>query len=409
LSRNAKPALALLVIAVIAGGGVSAGDNDSAPDYDLTRHRVEYAGPGRDVPAPDDVDEVLIGYFGPSDAAHPTGGDLWLATGLAIEEANAAGGLNGLPFRLVPVWSENPWGTGVAQVARIVYEDRVWAIIGSIDGAATHLAEQVVAKARLSLISPVSTDKTVNFANVAWMFSCLPADDRYADVLVRALRHGVGARPLTLISGIDHDSRQATAELLAALASEDLVPGYHFELDRGASDFVELAGEVAGSDAAAVVVIAGPAQSARLVVALREQRSDLLLFGGPSMERRAFLEIAGSAADAVRFPLLCNPSAESESFQRSFVAKFGREPDCVSAQTYDATWLLLDAIQRAGLNRARIRDAIEALSPWSGAAGAIEWDSIGRNRRNARLGTIVDGRIVPIAPTALGDHSRLVD
>ena len=89
-----------------------AGDGKT-PDYDLTRHRVEYAGPGREEPAPADVDEVRIGYFGPSDPAHPAGGDLWLAAGMAIEDANTAGGLNGTPFRLVPVWSENPWGTGV--------------------------------------------------------------------------------------------------------------------------------------------------------------------------------------------------------------------------------------------------------------------------------------------------------
>jgi len=407
LSRKIK--LVLLAAALIASSGVSADDNDHAPDYDLTRHRVEYAGPGRDVPAPDGVDEVLIGYFGPSDPAHPTGGDLWLAAGLAVEESNAAGGLDGLPFRLVPVWSADPWGTGVAQVVRIVYEDRVWAIIGSIDGAATHLAEQVVAKARLSLISPASTDKTVNFANVAWMFSCLPADDRHAGVLVRALRHSVGSRPFTLVSGTDHDSRQAAAELLDALAAENLVPGYHFELDPDASDLAELAEAVAGSDAAAAVVIAGPLEAARLVVALRERRSDLLLFGGSSMGRRAFLEIAGAAADAIRLPLLCDPSIDSGDFHRLFAARTGREPDCVAVQTYDATRLLIEAIHRGGLNRARIRDAIEALSPWRGAAGTIEWDSIGRNRRNARLGTIVDGRVVPVAPTALQDRTRRDD
>ena len=33
---------------------------------------------------------------------------------------------------------------------RIVYQDRVWAIIGGIDGPSAHLAEQVVAKARLA-------------------------------------------------------------------------------------------------------------------------------------------------------------------------------------------------------------------------------------------------------------------
>jgi hypothetical protein len=41
------------------------------------------------------------------------------------------------------------------------YEDKVWAIIGGIDGATTHLAEQVAAKAQLTLVNPVATDRSI--------------------------------------------------------------------------------------------------------------------------------------------------------------------------------------------------------------------------------------------------------
>jgi len=47
----------------------------------------------------------------------------------------------------------------VAKVARVVYSDKVWAIIGGIDGATTHLAEKVVAKAQLTLVNPSATDR----------------------------------------------------------------------------------------------------------------------------------------------------------------------------------------------------------------------------------------------------------
>ena len=109
---------------------------------------------------------------------------MWCAACLAIEEANQAGGYEGLPFRLVPGWSGNPWGSGITAVTRMVYSQKVWAVIGGIDGPSTHLAEQVVAKARLPLLSPGSTDKTVNLANVPWMFSCVPDDHLLAPVLV---------------------------------------------------------------------------------------------------------------------------------------------------------------------------------------------------------------------------------
>ena len=77
-------------------------------------------------------------------------------------------------------------------VVEMAYNDRVWAIIGSIDGVATHVAEQVVTKALLPLIDPGSTDRTVNAAMVPWMFSCLPGDPAIADALAPQLAAEAG-------------------------------------------------------------------------------------------------------------------------------------------------------------------------------------------------------------------------
>ena len=110
---------------------------------------------------------------------------MWCAASLAVEQANEAGGYRGLPFRLMPAWSDNPWGSGVKELTRLVFEDKIWAIVGGADGPTTHLAEQVAVKAGLPLINPVSTDKTVNLTNVPWIFSCTPQDPLQARRLGR--------------------------------------------------------------------------------------------------------------------------------------------------------------------------------------------------------------------------------
>jgi ABC-type branched-subunit amino acid transport system substrate-binding protein len=367
------------------------------PHFDARSRQVEYAGPGREEPEPETPSEVLVAYFGPDDPEYPEGGDLWLASSFAVEEANRAGGYRGAPFRLVPVWSEDPWGTGVARLARAVYDDGVWAVIGSIDGASTHLAEQVVAKARVTLIAPAGTDKTVNYANVAWMFSCLPSDDRWAELLAEALVGEIGAHPFTLITTTDHDSRAATVELRAARTRSGVGPLHHLELEAGMEAIGDPAERVAETDVDAVVILAGPIDTARLVVALRERQGDLTVFGGPAVGRRAFRERAGAAADGVRFPLLCDPAASSGEFGRRFESRFGRRADCPTVQAYDATRLLIAAILDAGLNRARIRDSVEGLSPWLGAAGTVEFGPVGQNRRAVRLARISEGGIVVVS------------
>ena len=162
------------------------------PYRDFREQAAAYAGPGRERAEPADVSEVKIIYFGPGDPDHPDAGDLWRAAELAVDKANAETGFHGKPFRLIPVWSASPWGTGVSGLARLAYQEKVWAIIGGIDGPTAHLAEQVVVKARIPLVSPTSSDRTANVANVPWMFSVLPGDHRQAPCLAQALAAGTG-------------------------------------------------------------------------------------------------------------------------------------------------------------------------------------------------------------------------
>jgi ABC-type branched-subunit amino acid transport system substrate-binding protein len=339
------------------------------------------------------VREVLIGYFGPSDPSDPDGGDVWRAAQLAVEGANAQGGYQGKPFRLVAAWSENPWGTGVAQVARMVYGQKVWAVVGGIDGSSTHLAEQVVAKARLALLSPVSTDKTANLANVPWMFSLAPGDHLQAPVLAEAIAKRVGREPFILISGDDHDSHRFAVELTKCFTGHRIGPRYHFECKPAVPGLAELASRVVESKPSAVVVAAGAHDSALLVGALRERGFPGEVFGGPWMGRRRFQEEAGEAAEGVRFPLLYQPH-ERDDFVERFTRRFGRSPDYAAAHAYDALALLIAAIRKAGLNRAGIRDAVADLAPWPGVTGTVTWDPLGSNTRPVRLGTIRNGRAV---------------
>ena len=111
------------------------------------------------------------------------------------------------------------------------------------------------------------------------------------------------------------------------------------------------------------------------------------------MGRRRFLEEAGAAAEGVVFPLLYVPQEASQPLVKTFEARFGRPPDYAAAHAYDAARLLIAAIGKGGLNRARIGDALRALSPWQGATGTVTWDATGSNTRPVPLGTIRNGRI----------------
>jgi len=318
---------------------------------------------------------------------------MWNAACLAVEQANRAGGYNGLPFRLIAGWSDNPWGSGVTEVTRMAYVHKVWAIIGGIDGPSTHLAEQVVAKARLTLLSSASTDKTVNLANVPWMFSCLPADHLLAPVLAQAIASEVEGKSFLLVSAVDHDSHLFTVELTRSFIQYKLAPSYHFEFKPGQKNYDGLVEKIVHNPAHTLVLIAAAPQSAQIISDVRQKGFKGLIYGGPCMGRRSFLEQAGAAAEGVVFPLLYTQTKKLESFDEKFTARFGKQADYLAAHTYDAMNLLIAAIRKAGLNRPRIHDAVRSLSPWQGVTGKIQWDPLGSNSRLVHLGTVRNGRI----------------
>ncbi|NQV33662.1 MAG: ABC transporter substrate-binding protein [Phycisphaeraceae bacterium] len=344
---------------------------------------------------PGHAKDVLIGYFGPNDMAHPEGGDMWCAATLAIEQANLAGGFHGRPFKLITGWSENPWGSGVKALTHMVYQDQVWAIIGGIDGPSTHLAEQVVAKARLPLLSGANADRTANLANVPWMFSILPGHHLQAAALTKTIESQVKRKRFVMVSSVDHDAHILTDELNRCLRKRQLSPHYHFEFKPGHLHDSEPVNHIIKANAEAVVIAASLQDTAHLTVRLRQKGFNGILFGGACMSRQAFVDIAGEAAEGVIFPLLYRPSETTRQFNKDMLDHSGRSANDLSAHTYDTVKLLLEAIQQAGLNRQHIRDTVSKLSPWQGVTGTIHWDQQGSNTRPVTTGTLLNGCVTP--------------
>ena len=402
----------LAVIVTLLASGCAMGSRETvteAPDASGSRGRsphvryrdrqLEYVGPGRAEAADSSsaADALAIGWYGPSDPSDPLAGDLWLAASMAVRDANDAE--DGPSFRLVPAWSEDPWGTGIRLVTRLAYEDRVVALLGSIDGAATHLAEQVVAKARLVLVSPVATDDSVHLAGVPWAFSCAPGDRLAAPLIARGIVESLGSTgELVLLVSTAHDARRAAAVTSTVLEAHGCVPALRLELLPDGADLADRLAPLRDDPPAAVLVVADASESARIVTALRAGGFDGEVWGTAAMGRRQCLQEAGRAVEGVRLPLYFDATSEDAAV-RDFVARFtaaaGHAPDWAAAHTWDATRCLIAAIRRAGPNRVLVRDNLLALVPWQGVTGTIVWDGTGQNTRApSGLAVVRDGRVI---------------
>jgi branched-chain amino acid transport system substrate-binding protein len=397
--RLARLALAA-GLALVAGLEATIAFAQGAPYRRAGEQALEFRGPGREEPEPV-VAEVVLGWFGPADPGHRELGEFWRGAVLGLEAENAAGGYRGAPFRLASAWSDSPWQAGAAQLARLVYVDRAWAVIGGIDGASTHVAEQLALKARFALLSPGSTDPTANCAQVPWLFTALPPDDRQAPVLVERLLREAGTGALAVAATVDHDSHAALVALRREMAARGLQPATVLELD-AAEDLGTGAGRLLEARPGAVLVVAPARPAAEIVSALRRGGFGGRILGSAPLASNAFLRAAGSAAEGVLAPSLLEASDSPawDAFARAYAGRWGGDPDFAAAQSHDAVRFLASAVRRAGLNRARIADALRASAPWSGAAGVLRWDTLGRNQRAVGLACWRGGRLSAEPPSS---------
>ena len=151
----------------------------TAPYHEYYQDLIEYNGAARDIPDPDlkDLSEIRIGFLAPL-YDHPDqalGARMLNGANMAIDEANAGGGYGGKPFRLIthndydnwqnsttatagPSKDSAIWGAASNDAVRMIYDDKVWAMFGSISSESTHIALRLTLKAETPLVNSASTD-----------------------------------------------------------------------------------------------------------------------------------------------------------------------------------------------------------------------------------------------------------
>ncbi len=372
--------------------GTSDAPRDHKPYKTPSPEPLEFRGAGREKPEPD-VEEVVLGWFGPGDPDHPDFGEFWRGALVAREQENAAGGYRGKPFRLEPSWSESPWKAGVVGVARLVNEGGAWAVIGGVDGTTTHLAVQLALKSNFLLLSPGSTDVTADDANVPWLFSLSPSDEPISLAIADAVSASGG--PFAVVASTDHDAHAALVSVRRALAAKRLAPASVVEFGTAEPDFPGLGRDLLKQGPHVLVVLAPSAVAGRLVATVREAGWTGTIVGGATLGRAAFARAAGGAADGVVAWVPADAGPGGGEFASAFESRWGEPPDEAACRGYDAVRLVAAAVRTAGLNRVRIRDAIRELSPWPGACGGVRWNARGRNDDLVRPARWAGGQLVP--------------
>lgn len=369
--------------------------NDVEPFGSVRPHKehfliqMEYTGPGRAIPEPEDVKTVKIGFLGPIEptVSVATGGGshneetlgrlMLKGAQLAIEQANGAGGYRArdIPFELV-VHNDNAlWGASGNEIVRMAYNDEVWAILGSIDGANTHIAIRVALKAEIPWMTSGDLDPTFIETNIPWVFRCIGDDRQQNYLILDYLFRKHDYHRIAIIRSSSRYGRFGVREIRDGCRRLGRPVLVEMAYMGGTTDFSMQLDRVAEVNPEVVIHWGNGPDAARLLNAMRARGMNQLFLTSDRAVSDEFVKLAGPNAEGVICGYPWNPESPRprlKAFREAFRGRFNADPETYAAHAYDGMNMLIWAVQHAGLNRARIRDMLAyRTAPWPGVTGEI--------------------------------------
>ena len=404
--KNIKPALLIIFSALLlpAPFDLAAQNTDEnygkTPDELLPYGRYQdayiyhfhepqaFTGAGREKPEPTDISEVRIGVLAPleGDVMAPQGNQLLQGATLAIEEANLRGGYKGLPFVIKPHNDVGLWGAAANEVVKMD-DEGVWAILGTIDDVNSHVAIRVALKLEIPVINCGDPDPTFTETAIPWVIRCIGDDRQSSYALVDQIHIQKGHQRVAVLRANNRYGRVGIMEFRDAALRVGHPLVLEVRYDQGETSFEAQLERIRNSKPDAVLLWGNALEMALILNQMREMGMEYPVYTSDRSVNPLFLEIAGNNADGVVTTCQYNPHADIpalKAFQKNYKERFGQEPDVFAAHAYDGMNITIDAIQKAGLNRALIRDLLTDLKTFQGYQGITgeiildaAWNDIG--------------------------------
>ncbi|HEX4308795.1 MAG TPA: ABC transporter substrate-binding protein [Acidobacteriaceae bacterium] len=388
-----------------------------------------YFGAARDIPDPADISEVRIGFIGPiaKQADQVFGLRMLHGAQLAIDEANARGGYGGKPFRLMihddynnwqrgSEYGERPtdpaiWGSASDEAVKMAYDEHDWAILGGINSETTHIILRVALRAEIPIVNSASTDPTIPETYIPWYFTNLQ-DDRVQDyTLARRIFTELGLRRVALLRVNNRYGRFGVIKFRDAARRLGHPVVIEQKFLPGDTDFRRALRIIQDSRADSIVLWTDEAPAAEILKQMRELGMKQKVFGSYRTLGDEFLADAGPAAEGFEAVFPYDPTRSDPrwlDFNQRYQAKFQEKPEQFAALAFDAMNALLQSICRAGLNRARIHDALSQIYEYDGVTGHMIFDPNNKNVSPMYLGTVHDGKITYRVATMNADQLSVV-
>lgn len=299
---------------------------------------------------------------------------------LAVDEINAAGGVNGAKFDLVVYDDQANASTAATVVRRALYDDNAVAIFGPNMSSAVigvhPLAQQAMKPMLVGATSPsFRYDKVKN----DYLFR-LRADDgvKVAQQVKYIVENLKAKKPGVIYGSTDY----CTSALAVAKESFTKYGIQIVAMEQMKEGDKDATGQILKLKNAGIDVLVGLTHEPEGAVAVKQARQlklDVPIVGFSAWGVPAFTDLAGEAAVGVVSVQGFNPADTSpvvKKFVDAYKAKWGKEPSDPAQCYYDGVYVLKKAIEAAGsTDSAKIAEALKKIE-YNGVQGRMKLDAL---------------------------------
>ena len=345
------------------------------------------------------VDPVKIGLLIPDNKSLTA----VRAAEIAVNKANQSGGLKGRPFKIVVRSLEGPWGTGSKQAVDLIFNEKVWALMGSHDGRNAHLVEQAATKATVVFLSGWAGDPSLSQAFVPWFFNCVHNDAQQVAAIISNTLDNNQIKKITIVKDDDdYDSRVSFAAFEKASDEKGKTKLIVLPCKTYISDLNSLIEKIKESEPDYVLLFCRPEISAGILMQMKMQKMNKNV-AGPIYIMNEDIIPPDKLKQLDNFFLIPSDKFDVSAFMQfkaEYEKKYGALPGLVASYAFDGINVLIEAIKKAGSpEREKIQKALFETD-YMGITGRIRFDERGNRKGNLHLARIVNG-----TPALFSDRS----
>jgi len=338
-------------------------------------------------------DAVKIGLLYPMTGPVPTYGQSSKeGSELALKEWNEKGGLFGKPIEWVLADGGCDGATATDAANKLIDQDGVKFIVGEVCSSASIPVSEIANPKKIIQISPTSTNPQVTIGK-PYIFRACFLDPFQGGALATFAIDDLKASTAAVMydKGNDYvlglaeyfkeafETRGGQVVVYEAYTAED-------------TDFSAILSKVADANPDVLFLPDYYSKVNLIGKQAKEKGIQAVMLGGDGWDSADLDMTAVDGGYHSNHYSAADPRPVVTSFLSTYEAEYGKAPDALAVLAYDATNVLLSAIEKAGTtDTEKVRDALAGIE-FEGVAGVITFDAEGDPIKTAAINQVIDGK-----------------